>query len=141
MRLLLLALTVAAAATAPLALADAAVLDISPHQLKFGKHPFGSSVFETVTLTNTGSTSVLVDIETLDVPDDFSPGQPDSTCTIPEEKLLAPGESCTHIVGWLSEAIFPGRRVAFLLVTVKDAATGEVLETHRIRMTALAVEP
>ncbi len=140
MRRLLLVFAVAAA-TAPVALAAGDVVDISPNQLKFGKHPFGSSVFETVTLTNTGSTAVLIDIETLDVPDDFSPGQPGSTCTIPEEKLLAPGETCTHIVGWLSEAIFPGRRVAFLLVTVKDAATGEVIETHRIRMTAMAVAP
>jgi hypothetical protein len=73
------------------------------------------------------------------MPDDFSPGQPESTCTLYEDRLLAARESCTHIVGWQPEAVFPGHRTAALGVTVKDAASGATIETHRVRLSGRAV--
>lgn len=140
MRRLLVLLGVVAAAAAPLALADGGVVDITPTQVKFGKHAFGTVLLETIMLTNTGSSPVLVDLDTLAMPDDFSPGQPESTCTLPEDKLLAAGESCTHVVLWIPEPAFPGHRTATLGVTVRDASTGEVVEAHRIRLSGRAVE-
>jgi hypothetical protein len=130
-----------AAAAAPVAGAAGSVLDISQTNVKFGKQPFGSLHFETITFTNTGTTPVLVDIETEEMPDDFSPGQPESTCPLPEDTLLAPGETCTHIVAWQPESIFPGQRSATLSVRVRDATTGAVIETRRIRLSGRAVEP
>ena len=62
-RLVIIVGLVAAAVAVPAAVGDSSVLDISPKQVKFGKHPFGTLLRETITLTNTGTSSVLVDIE------------------------------------------------------------------------------
>jgi hypothetical protein len=139
-RLVIFVGLVAAAVSVPAAVGANDVLDISPKQVKFGKHPFGSLLRETITLTNAGTSSVLVDVETQEMPDDFSPGQPESTCTLPEDKLLGAGESCTHVVVWQSESgVFAGHRSATLAVIVKDPTDSSVLETHTVRLSALAV--
>jgi hypothetical protein len=141
MRRLLLVVALIAAVAAPAAGANPSVLDVSPKKVRFGTHAFGTLTDRTITLTNTGRRSVVVDVESLVMPDDFAPGQPASTCTLFENRLLAPGESCTHVVSFQPDTIFPGHRKALLGVTVEVPATGALIETHTVRLTGRAVEP
>jgi hypothetical protein len=58
MRRVLVVFAVTAAVVVPLAHAGGGVLDISAPNVKFGKLAFGSSQYETITLTNIGSAAV-----------------------------------------------------------------------------------
>ena len=90
MRPALILLVALSTAAAP-ATAVRHVLAIDPPQVKFGRQPFGSFTLKNFTITNRSSEAVLVSIETTDVGDDFSPGQPESTCTLTDEALLGAG--------------------------------------------------
>ena len=71
-------------------------------------------------LTNRSSQTLVVTIDQIQVGDDFSPGQIESTCTL-GDTLLPAGESCTHVIGFRPSLFFAGRETAFLNVTARDA--------------------
>jgi hypothetical protein len=84
---------------------------------------------------------VVVDVDTVVAPDDFAAGQPESTCSLPEDTLLAPGASSTHVVEFQPDRFFSGRRKAVLVVRAKDPETGAVIDSQRVRLTGRGVEP
>ena len=58
-------------------------IDLEPASLRFGRQPFGSFTKRTFTITNTGSRTAPAFDRGRVMPDDFSPGQPESTCRSP----------------------------------------------------------
>ena len=65
-------------------------------------------------------------------PDDISPGQPESTCPLSLTEL-APGQSCTHVVGYQPSEFFKDRQAALLHIRVYDTS-GEVIEVHDVNI-------
>src|SRR5262245_4840701 len=132
---------VVALAMSPTA-ASAGTLDVCPTQLKFGKQPYISFTKKSFTITNTGRSPVSASIESSFVPDDFSPGQPESTCPWFAPTTLQPGESCTHVVGYYADSAPPfagHRRVELNVVARNDA--GRTLATKKVTATGMAVAP
>src|SRR4249919_1303393 len=135
--------TVGIAALAVLAVpsaaqADGTILSVSPHHLKFGRQPFGSFTNRTVTITNRSSRTLFVTI-TDQSPDDFSPGQPGSTCQLSfTVNVLDAGRSCTMIVGFEPAPEFGGHETAKLLISAADAS-GNVLATRVVRISGTGV--
>jgi hypothetical protein len=126
---------VAAGMAAPAAWADRPPVDIDPNQVKFGKQQFESFTKKSFSITNQSSETVVVTIEQVRVPDDFSPGQIESTCTLEfTDTVLEPGETCTHVIGFRPTPFFAGRELAILRVIVRDEA-GNVLYTREVRIT------
>ena len=82
-------------------------LDVDPHHLGFGKQPFNSFTKQRSRSQNVSSQPFAVSIEAAFVPDDFSPGQPESTCPLTEPTTLDPGQSCTHVVGYYADPALP----------------------------------
>jgi hypothetical protein len=141
MRRLSAILALAVLAAAPPAVAAAGVLHVTPKHVHYGKTAFDTSRSRTITITNTGATPVLVDVDTVVAPDDFAAGQPESTCPLPEDTLLAPGASCTHVAEFQPDRFFSGLRKAVLVVRAKDPETGAVVDRQRVRLTGRGVEP
>ena len=135
------AFAAAVALTAPAALADGTVLKISPRHLGFGKQVFDTFTTATITVMNTASVAVVVAFEQVRVPDDFSPGQPGSTCSLPEETPLAPGASCTEIVAFSPIRAFAGHEQGTLTITARDPVSGAVVDTQTIKISGRGVEP
>ena len=118
--------------------AGGAILTVSPHHLKFGRQPFGSFTNRTVTIRNRSSHTLYVTI-TDQSPDDFSPGQPDSTCFLSfTVNVLGPGDRCTMIIGFEPSEPFAGRERADMTVTAANSA-GKILRTRHVRITGVAV--
>lgn len=115
-------------------------LRIDPARLRFGAQSFGSFVKQTITLTNTSSMTLFVSIETLNVPDDFSPGQPESTCFLEGVGVneLAPGAGCTEVVAFQPDPFFDQPETATLLVTARDTV-GSVIATRTVKVTGKGV--
>jgi hypothetical protein len=139
MKRAVLLVVVAAAVVAPVASAARAPVDIDPTQVNFGKQPFESFTKKSFSVTNRSSETVVVTIEQVRVPDDFSPGQIESTCTLAfTDTVLDPGETCTHVIGFRPTPFFAGRELAILRVIVRDEA-GNVLYTRDVRITGRGV--
>jgi hypothetical protein len=134
-------LVIALVVAAPAASAHVAALKVDPHHLAFGKQAFGTFTVGTITITNVSSAPVLVGFEELQVPDDFSPGQTESTCPIPEQTLVAAGESCTQVVGYSPISFFAGHESATIRVTARDPQSGEVLDSVLVMITGKAIAP
>lgn len=94
-------------------------LAVIPTHVPFGRRPFESNTLGSFTITNQSSQPLAVTIDQVDVGDDFSPGQPESTCA-PGETLLPAGQSCTHVVGFRPSLFSAGCDTAWLQVTVRD---------------------
>lgn len=131
-------------ATVALALPSAAVadraLEVDPHHLGFGKQPFNTFTKKAFTITNVGSQPIAVSVEPGFVPDDFSPGQPESTCPLTEPTTLDPGQSCTHVVGYYADPAPPflGPRRIELNVVARDES-GQVVATRTVIVTARGI--
>jgi len=108
------------------------ILAVSRKWMNFGERPFGSFTKKTVTFTNKSSETVHVSVNA-SAPDDISPGQPESTCPL-SLTLLAPGQSCTHVVGYQPSEFFQDRQAAQLNIRVYDPESGEVLEVHEVNI-------
>jgi hypothetical protein len=96
-------LLVACAAIAALVMPSTAMartLDVKPHRVEFGKQPWNSFTKRTFTIKNVSKKPVTVAVEPGFVPDDFSPGQPESTCPLTSPTVLTPKQSCIHVVGY-----------------------------------------
>ena len=122
------------------AVAAGNLLDVSPNHLRFGRQAYDSSLTKTVTITNTSSETLLVSLEA-QVPDDFNPGQLESTCLLSyTTNVLEPGESCTHVIGFSPSRVFQGRETGELLVRVVNES-GTVRESHTVKISGTGVEP
>ncbi len=141
MRRFLLLVVILSAAVVPAALAKASALDVSPHDLKFGKQPFGSTTRMTISITNTSSEPLFVLVEGVRVPDSFSPGGTGSTCVF-EATRLEPGQSCTHIVDFFADPApaFAGKQTGALGVTGRDE-DGAIVYSRIVKMSGTGVEP
>jgi hypothetical protein len=129
---------VAALALPSVAGAKASVLSVSPHTLKFGKQTFNSFTTKTVTVTNLSTQTLYVTIADQS-PDDFSPGQPDSTCQLSfTVNVLEAGQSCTMIVGFEPAPEFPGRETATLFISAADEQ-GTVLANRVVKISGTGV--
>ena len=117
------------------------VLDLDPASVRFGRQPFGSHSEQAFSIENRSAQGVWVTVEQLDVPDDFSPGQPGSTCPLGSASgptWLGPGESCTHGIGFDPIAFFAGLETARMIVTAHDAA-GTLLFSRIVKLSGTGV--
>lgn len=138
LRLVVASLVSAAVLAVPQTAGARAVLNVSPHSLTFGRQAFNTFTTRTVTIRNLSSGTLYVTVADQS-PDDFSPGQPGSTCLLSYTvNVLATGESCTMIVGFEPAPEFAGRETATLTISAADAA-GSVLATRVLRISGTGV--
>jgi hypothetical protein len=119
----------------------AKTLDVSPSTLAFGEQPFHTFTTKTFSVTNVSKKTIDVSVESAFVPDDFSPGQPESTCTPFGSTTLAKGQSCTYVVGYYADpaAPFLGDRRIDLRVVAR--IKGRIAATKTVVVTATPVPP
>jgi len=129
----------AVAVTAPAALADGHLLRINPpHHLRFGNQPYGSFTKRGVMIVNQSHRTLAITIDS-QAPDDFSPGQPESTCSLSfTTNILSPGERCTMVIGFQPIPEFGGREEMSLTITAATTG-GRILRTRHIRVTGTGV--
>jgi hypothetical protein len=120
---------------APAASAAKPALDVHPNKVRFGNQAFETFETRTVTVTNTSSQTLVLTSDA-GLPDDFS-HLIDSTCGL-GDKLLAAGESCTHVVGFRPTPFFAGRETATLVLTARDQA-GTVVAQLTVEITGRGV--
>jgi hypothetical protein len=128
-------IAVAALAMSATATAAKPVLDVRPNQVRFGSQPYETLETRTVTVTNRSSNAVTLTSEA-GLPDDFS-HLIDSTCGL-GDKVLAPRESCTHVVGFRPTPFFEGVETATLVLTARDA-TGAIVDQLTVTITGRGV--
>ena len=133
---LLVAFAAIAALVTP-STAMARTLDVDPQRVEFGKQPWNSFTKRTFRIKNVSKNPVTVAVEPGFVPDDFSPGQPESTCPLTSPTVLAPKQSCIHVVGYYADPAEPfrGRRQIDLQVVARNDK-GKKLERHTVKATA-----
>src|SRR5215471_18593336 len=137
-RLASLALVALAAAAVPATANARAVMAVSPHSLKFGRQAYNTFETRTVTISNLSSRTLYVTIADQS-PDDFSPGQPGSTCQLSfTVNVLAAGQSCTMIVGFEPAPEFGGRETARLFISAADQQ-GTVLASRTVKVSGTGV--
>jgi hypothetical protein len=101
-------------------------LDVDPHHVKFGKQPFETLETRTFTVTNKSYEPLVITAEP-QLPDDFS-HLIDSTCILGDTEL-APGESCTTVVGFRPTLYFAGLETASVRITARNLAGSLLFET------------
>jgi hypothetical protein len=119
---LLVACGVASAATA-----DAtSALKASPKRVNFGTKAVGTFTVKGSTITNSGSSDVLVQTSAVRMPDQFSWGLlPGQTCPIFSPEILPAGATCDVVAGFRPEEFFVGLDDrAVLEVSAMDPSTG-----------------
>jgi hypothetical protein len=109
------------------------VLGVTPRMVNFGAKPVGTETFKSVTVTNTSSETIALDISVIKDWDDFETGVlPGTTCT-GSAQLLAPGESCVVVVRFSPSEGFEGlKQDQILRATATDPVTGELLDSVQI---------
>jgi hypothetical protein len=112
------------------------VLDVSPSSVSFGDQPFETFETRSFAVTNIWSHSIVLTSDA-GLPDDFS-HLIDSTCGL-GDRTLAPGESCTHVVGFRPTEFFAGLETATVVLTARDQATGTLLVTGTVEITGTGV--
>jgi hypothetical protein len=126
-----LAVVVGAGMAASAATADGtSVLRATPKRVNFGTKAVGTFTVKASTITNTGSSDVLVQTSAVRMPDQFSWGLlPGQTCPIFSPEILAPGESCDIAAAFRPEDFFVGLEdLAALQLTATDPATGAAVD-------------
>jgi hypothetical protein len=111
-----------------------ALVRITPNSINFGTQPVGIEVLKGATITNTSGSDVLMLVEG-GLPDDFGFGLlPGSTCpALTPGDVLAAGASCDVVVRFTPTEFFAGlHQAGTLIVTLRDPATGDLLETSSI---------
>lgn len=118
--------------------AGGSILGVTPHHLKFGRQPFGSFTTRTVTIANRSTRTLVVTVADQS-PDDFSPGQPESTCLLSYTvNVLQPGDRCTMVIGFEPAPEFGGRESASLSVTAATVG-GKILRVRHVKITGVGV--
>jgi hypothetical protein len=120
---------------APAASAARPVLDTSPNRVRFGNQAFYTFEMRTLSVTNKSSQTLTLTSDA-GLPDDFS-HLIYSTCGL-GDKILAAGESCTHVVGFMPTPYFAGWETATLLLTARDGA-GAVVDQLTVGITGRGV--
>jgi hypothetical protein len=111
---------------------------VSPHSLKFGRQAYNTFTTRTVTIRNVSSQTLYVTIADQS-PDDFSPGQPESTCRLSYTvNVLPAGASCTMVVGFEPAPEFGGRETATLFISAADEH-GTVLASRTVKVSGTGV--
>jgi HYDIN/CFA65/VesB-like, Ig-like domain len=125
--LMLAAALMAASSTAALA---SNVLKVKPKTVNLGPTPVGTVTGGSVTLTNTGSTTINLTVNATKDWDDFSWGFLEGCPIIFEPAPLAPGESCVLSVTFHPSETFLGlKQDERFVATATDPLTGEVLDS------------
>jgi hypothetical protein len=116
------------------------LLKATPKRVNFGAKAVGTFTVRGATITNTGSTDVLVQTSAVRMPDQFSWGLlPGQTCPIFTPAILTAGESCDVVVGFRPEDFFVGREdTAVLQVTATDPVTGSTLDSVLVEFRGVA---
>jgi hypothetical protein len=106
----------------------------SPKRVTFGTKAVGTFTVKGSTITNTGSSDVLVQTSAVRMPDQFSWGLlPGQTCAIFSPELLPAGASCDIVAGFRPEGFFVGLEdTAVLQVTATDPSTGATLGSVQV---------
>ena len=133
-----LVLFVAAALVAPAARAARPPIQIHPTDVSFGRQAFESFTKRSFEIENRSSRPLRVTLESIQMPDDFSPGQIESTCAL-GDTWLAPGERCSHVVGFRPTPYFAGLETATIRVTAWSESGGQVAE-RSVRLVGTGVE-
>jgi hypothetical protein len=125
------ALVVAGGVASAAAADGTTVLKASPKHVNFGTKAVGTFTVKTATITNTGSSDLLVQTGAVRMPDQFSWGLlPGQTCPIFSPELLPAGESCDIAVAFRPEDFFVGLEdLAVLQVVATDPSTGATVDT------------
>ena len=125
-------LTLIAVATgASAATADVAgSLKANPKRVNFGTKAVGTFTVKGSTITNTGTSDLLVQTSALRMPDQFSWGLLEGqTCPIFSPEILPAGASCDIVAGFRPETFWIGKPdFAVLQVTATDPATGAIVD-------------
>ena len=133
--LLVAVLAMATVVAVPLSASAAIrVLGVTPRTVNFGAKAEGSVTFKSVTVTNTSSEAITLDIVVTKDWDDFDTGVLGTTCTF-SEQVLAPGESCEVFVSFTPSLAggFEGlKQDQTLLATATDSLSGAVLDSVEI---------
>lgn len=120
---------------APAATAAKPVLDTNPNRVRFGNQAFYTFEMRTLTVTNKSSQTLTLTSDA-GLPDDFS-HLIYSTCGL-GDKVLAAGESCTHVVGFMPSPFFAGLETATLVLMARDQA-GAVVDQLTVEITGRGV--
>ena len=110
------------------------VLGVTPRTVHFGAKPEGSVTFKSVTVTNTSSEAITLDIVVTKDWDDFETGVLGTTCTFTDQ-VLAAGESCDVVVSFtpsLAGGFEKLKQDQTLLATATDSLSGAVLDSVEI---------
>lgn len=114
-------------------LAATDVLKVTPGTVNFGAKPVLSSTTKSTTITNTSDEPILLTLNLVRSWDDFAGGLVESTCTLFEPALLAPGESCTLVERFVPHEDFIGiKQDQIWIATAIDPETGAVLDTEEV---------
>jgi hypothetical protein len=124
---------------APAPAAPLPALGVHPRHVRFGRQPYESNTLRSFHIRNRSRATLLVTVEQVRVGDDFSPGQVQSTCTL-GDTLLAPGQTCTHVVGFRPSEFFGGHETALMRVTARDDQ-GRVRYNELVRLSGTGYEP
>jgi hypothetical protein len=110
---------------------SSSVLRASPKRVNFGTKLVGTFTVKRSTITNTGSSDLLVQTSAVRMPDQFSWGLlAGQTCPIFSPEMLPAGESCDIVAGFRPDDFFVGLEdTAVLLLTATDPSTGSVVDT------------
>ena len=109
---------------------------MSPSSVSFGDQPFETFEMRNFTVTNTWSHTINLTSDA-GLPDDFS-HLIYSTCGLGDHSL-APGDSCTHVVGFRPTPYFEGIETATVVLTARDQASGTLLVTRTVEITGRVV--
>jgi hypothetical protein len=110
---------------------ETALLRATPKRVNFGTKAVGTFTIKGSTITNTGSSDVLVQTSAVRMPDQFSWGLlPGQTCPIFSPEILPAGASCDIVAAFRPEDFFIGLEdMAVLQVTATDPSTGATVDT------------
>ena len=106
------------------------LLRASPKRVNFGTKAVGTFTIKGSTITNTGSSDVLIEVSG-GLPDQFSWGLLEGqTCPVFGPEVLAAGERCDIVAGFRPTEFFAGReQLAVLQVTATDPSTGATVDS------------
>jgi hypothetical protein len=110
---------------------ETALLRASPKRVNFGTKAVGTFTIKGSTITNTGSSDVLVQTSAVRMPDQFSWGLlSGQTCPIFSPEILPAGASCDIVAAFRPEDFFIGLEdMAVLQVAATDPSTGATVDT------------
>jgi hypothetical protein len=110
---------------------ETALLRAAPKRVNFGTKAVGTFTIKGSTITNTGSSDVLVQTSAVRMPDQFSWGLlAGQTCPIFSPEILPAGASCDFVAAFRPEDFFSGLEdMAVLQVAATDPSTGATVDT------------